>query len=134
MGHQTSAAIRRRKIAQDPARSNDEHGRVFAHLKSGGVVATLASKPVRGNDARPWLADVFVCGARVPSVCVSRYLALVAEAGCRRKESEEGGRKAQGEGARRPQTLTIGGSPATTVSFVVDSVPVSVSAQKASSP
>jgi hypothetical protein len=54
MGHQTSAAIRRRK-----QRSNvvaiDEHGRVFAHLKSGGVVATLASKPVRGNDAHPWL-------------------------------------------------------------------------------
>ena len=100
MGHQTSAAIRRRKIAQDTARFDDEHGRVFAHLKSGGVVATLASKPVRGNDARPWLADVFVCGARVPGVCVSPYLALVGEAVCERKQSQQGGRKASGKGAR----------------------------------
>lgn len=89
-----------RKAARAERRFDDPHGRVIAHLASGGVVATLASKPVRGNDARPWLADVFVCGARVASVCVSPYFALLGKTVSERQEVQQGRGKRGGKGAR----------------------------------
>jgi len=92
MGHQTSAAIARRRLR----RFNDEHGRVFAHLKSGTVVATLAGE-VSLAAGMP-RADVFVCGARVRNVMVTAY-----EGGdtARKGQGNEQGRgKRGGKGAR----------------------------------
>ena len=100
MGHQTSAAIRRRKIHN--ARQlvvADDDGRVIARLASGPVVATLAG-PVTVNAAGRSRADVFVCGARRRRQHVVAYSARGMETPCEGEGNEQGGRKAEGKGAR----------------------------------
>lgn len=96
MGRQTSAAIARRKTASV---TRDPHGRVIAHLKRGGVVATLAGDVSIDAEGKT-RADVRVCGAVVRRQRVSAYTATAGKALCERQGNQQEGRKAEGKGAR----------------------------------
>ena len=102
MGHQTSAAIRRRKPARAATRPvvADGEGRVIARLASGPVVATLAG-PVRlDGDAGCSRASVLVCGAPCRWQRVETYSAASMATPRKGEGNQQGGRKASGKGAR----------------------------------